>query len=101
MMRMNYMSPELQVAENKINAINAYALQSVYLVSSGKNLDQALRNNEKAMGTIEQLKRQNVISKYSGVSSLIISDSLQQIRIERWNKYWTPQKKQEVLYCSS
>lgn len=97
MMRMNYMSPQLQEAEKQLNAINAYALQSIYLVSSGKNLNEALINNEKVIGTIEKLRQKNIVNKYSGVSSLIISDSLQKIRIERWNRYWNPQKKKEVL----
>ena len=97
MMRMNYMSPDLRVAENRLNDVNAYALQSIYLVSSGKNLDEALKNNERAIGTVETLKKQNVVTKYSGVSSLIISDSLQKVRIERWKNYWTTPKKEQVL----
>jgi len=97
MMRMNYMSAELQAAEKKLNFINAYALQSVYLVSSGKHLDDALINNEKAIKRIEDLRQKNIINKYSGVSSIIISDSLQKIRIEQWKRYWTPEKKREVL----
>ena len=74
---MNYMSAELQESEQKLNNLNAYALQSVYLVSSGKNLNEALINNEKAIRTVEDLKQKRVVGKYSGVSSLIISDSLQ------------------------
>ena len=97
MMRMNYMSPHLRVAENRLDDVNAYALQSIYLVSSGKNLNEALKNNERAIGTVETLKQQNVVTKYSGVSSLIISDSLQKVRIERWKNYWTSSKKEQVL----
>jgi 1-acyl-sn-glycerol-3-phosphate acyltransferase len=97
MMRMNYMSPDLRDAEKRLNNINAYALQSIYLVSSGKNLNEALVNNEKAIETVEALKQQNIVSKYSGVSSLIISDSLQKVRIERWKNYWSSQKKEQVL----
>ncbi|MBC7827720.1 MAG: 1-acyl-sn-glycerol-3-phosphate acyltransferase [Chitinophagaceae bacterium] len=97
MMRMNYTSAALQQAEKELNDINAYALQSIYLVSSGKNLNDALINNEKAIRTVEVLRQKNIVTKYSGVSSLIISDSLQKIRIEKWRTYWTPQKKQDVL----
>jgi 1-acyl-sn-glycerol-3-phosphate acyltransferase len=97
MMRMNYMSPDLRQAESHLNQANAYSLQSVYLVSSGKNLNEALINNEKAIGITETLRQQNIVNKYSGVSSLVISDSLQRIRIEKWKNYWTPQKKEQVL----
>lgn len=94
---MSYLSPKLKQAEAKLNHINKFSLQSVYLVTEGKTLDEALVNNEKLSGQIEALKDKHIVIKYSGVSSLIISDSLQKERIERWNKYWTPEKKQQLL----
>ncbi|AYL98016.1 trifunctional MMPL family transporter/lysophospholipid acyltransferase/class I SAM-dependent methyltransferase [Mucilaginibacter celer] len=97
MTRMNFMTDKLKASEAKLNAINKYALQSVYLLVEGKTLDGALRTNEKLSAQIEQLKEKNIVKKYSGVSSLIISDSLQQARITRWNNYWTPAKKQQLI----
>jgi uncharacterized protein len=97
MMRMNFMSDKLKIADASLNKINAYSLQSVYLISSGKDLNEALLKNEKATATVEQLKQQGIVKKYSGVSSLIISDSLQKERINRWNTYWTAEKKQRLL----
>lgn len=94
---MNYMSGKLKDAEKKLNQINQYALQSVYLVTEGKNLDEALENNEKLVNKIEKLEENNVVKKYSGVSSLIISDSLQKVRIARWKQYWTEEKKQSLI----
>lgn len=97
MMKMNYMSDKLKASEAKLNKINQYSLQSIYLVAEGKTLDDALVNNEKIVTQIEALKEKHIIIKYSGVSSLIISDSLQRERIARWKRYWTPQKKQQLL----
>ncbi len=97
LMRMNYMSPALKNAENTLNRVNAYSLQSVYLVSEGKTLDDALVNNEKLAVTVEKLRKQGIVKKSSGVSALIISDSLQQIRIQRWNAYWTKERKTGLL----
>jgi 1-acyl-sn-glycerol-3-phosphate acyltransferase len=94
---MNYLSPKLKVAEAKLKTINKYSLQSVYLVTEGKTFDQALINNEKLARKIDDLKYKNIVIKYSGVSSVIISDSLQKARIERWNNYWTPEKKQKLF----
>lgn len=95
---MNYMPERLKEAEQKLNKINEAALQSVYIVAEGSNLNQALVNNEKLNTEIEKLKDSNIISKYSGVSTLIISDSLQNVRIERWKKYWTAEKKEALLH---
>ncbi|WDF78234.1 1-acyl-sn-glycerol-3-phosphate acyltransferase [Mucilaginibacter sp. KACC 22773] len=95
--KMNYMPPALQQSQNKLNKINQYALQSVYLVSEGKTLDRALINNEKLAGQIEKLKAQGIVKKSSDVSSFIISDSLQKERVNRWNTYWTTEKKQQLF----
>lgn len=97
MLNMNFMSGDLKQSEKKLNKINEYALKSVYLVTEGKTFDDALRNNEKLVKQVEQLKEKNIINKYSGVSSLIISDSLQKARINLWNRYWTPEKKQQLF----
>ncbi|HTI11532.1 MAG TPA: 1-acyl-sn-glycerol-3-phosphate acyltransferase [Puia sp.] len=97
LLRMNYMPDKLKLAEAKLNKINEYSLQSVYLVTEGKTLNEALVNNEKLVARIEQLKDKNIVKKYSGISSFIISDSLQQQRIKAWAAYWTPEKKQQLL----
>ncbi|HEX5025959.1 MAG TPA: 1-acyl-sn-glycerol-3-phosphate acyltransferase [Agriterribacter sp.] len=94
---MNFMPGSLKKAEAKLNRINEAALESVYLVAEGKSLDDALLNNEKLNDEIEQFRREGVISRYAGVSSLLISRSLQKRRIERWNTYWTPGKKDKLL----
>ena len=95
--QMNFMSPRLRQSEQQLNRINQYALQSVYLVTEGKTLDEALVNNEKLAIGIQQLQEKNIVKKYSGVSSLIISDSLQKARIARWKNYWTAEKKSALL----
>lgn len=97
MMKMNYMSDSLRESEAEFNRMNAFALQSVYLVSEGKDLDEALAANEKILDRIDELQSKGIVKKFSGVSSLLISDSLQQARIQRWNEYWTPAKKQLLL----
>jgi 1-acyl-sn-glycerol-3-phosphate acyltransferase len=95
--KMNFMSAKLKQSEKELNTINQYALQSIYLVTEGKTLNEALINNEKLAGNIEALVAKNIVKKYSGVSSLIISDSLQIERINRWKKFWTSEKKTSLL----
>jgi predicted exporter len=97
MTQVNYMSDDLKQAQAKLDAINQFSLRSVYVVSDGKNLNEALVNNEKLTAVIDSLKQKSIIKKYSGVSSLIISDSLQQKRIALWNTYWTPVEKKACV----
>jgi len=50
--RMNYMSQDLKKAEHTLSRISAFSLQSVYVVTEGKDLEHALEDNERAMDKI-------------------------------------------------
>lgn len=97
MNKMNFMSDKLRKAEQEVNRLNAFALQSVYIVSNGVNLQEALTRNEKVVQRLHTLSGTGIIKKYSGLSSVLISDSLQKARLERWREYWTPERKAAVL----
>ncbi len=96
MMKMNYVSPSLQKAENNLNAISNVSLKSIYLVSSGKTLDEALVNSEKNIPSLEKLQKENILKKYSSISTIVLSKQEQQKRIERWNSFWTKEKKEKL-----
>ncbi len=95
--RMNFLSPELRQAEQKVNQLNAFALQSVYVVAEGRDLETALRQQEKLALTLDSLQQQDLLQKYSGLHTILVSDSLQQVRINRWNRFWTAEKKAQFL----
>jgi len=97
MMRMNFMSERLKKADTSISKINTYSLQSVYLLSSGATLNEALLKNERAVAVAEELRQKGIVNKYSGVASFILSNEMQREKIKRWNDFWTAEKKQRVL----
>ncbi|WP_295118285.1 trifunctional MMPL family transporter/lysophospholipid acyltransferase/class I SAM-dependent methyltransferase [uncultured Chitinophaga sp.] len=97
MMRMNFMQPKLKVAEDKLNRINQYTAQNIYLISEGKNLDEALQHREDIEPLLAQLSKEQAVKKVSGVNGLMLSEAEQRIRINRWNAYWTKEKKQQLL----
>ena len=92
---MNFSSKKLKEAEINLNRINKVSLKSVYLVSTGKDLNHALANNAKISEVLKDLKNKNIVKKYSDAGSILISDSIQKIRIEKWKKYWTKNKKEK------
>ena len=97
MMRMNYMTPKLKESERKFNAINTFIASSVYLVAEGNNLEEALENNERIQATLQQLQQKGTIKKVSGIGDLLLSEKEQKVRIDKWNAYWTTEKKQQLL----
>ncbi len=96
--KMSYLSKELKEAEDNLNKIANVALKSVYLISTGDSLQEALINNEKAIPELEKLKKNGIINQYTSVSKILISDSLQKERINRWNTFWTQEKKDKLKF---
>ncbi|MBZ4188761.1 1-acyl-sn-glycerol-3-phosphate acyltransferase [Niabella beijingensis] len=97
MMELNYMSAEVKQSEQQLHRISGAALKSVYLVTEGHDLDEALRKNERLQERIDRFRSEGAISSTAGAGALFLSDSLQQARIARWNRYWTAEKKTKLL----
>lgn len=89
---MNYMSDELKRAEKNLDKISNDALRKMFLVSTGKNLNDALKVNDVLIEKVKSLNKTGIIKSYSSVNTFLISDSLQKIRINRWNNYWDENK---------
>ncbi len=96
MMKMNYVNKKLAKAEQNLNAISNVSLRSIYLVASGKNLDKALANSERSLPTLDKLEKENLLKKYSSISTIILSKAEQEKRIARWKNYWTTEKKDKL-----
>jgi uncharacterized protein len=96
MMKMNYVTPKLAKAEKNLNSISNVSLRSIYVVSSGNTLDEALENNEKILPLLDKLQKENTLRKYSTISTIILSKEEQEKRINRWNNYWTKDKKEQL-----
>ena len=97
MTRLNYMSPELKRSEQRLNDVTGSAIRSLYVVTEGKIMEEALRHNEGLQQEVNGLKENGMINSSAGISSVFISDSLQQSRISFWNNYWTQEKRSKLL----
>jgi uncharacterized protein len=95
--KLNFMDDETRESQMRLETINQLSLSTVFVVSRGIDRQTALRRNEQIMPYVQQLKTSGQINKYSSVSTFLISDSLQQKRIQKWNAYWTTEKKTQVL----
>jgi uncharacterized protein len=95
-MKMNYVDAKLARAEQNLNSISNVSLRSIYLVSSGKDLDEALANNERNLPVLQKLEQEKTLKKYSTVSTFLLSKEEQLKRIGRWNNYWSTDKKAKL-----
>lgn len=94
--KMNFVNQTLATAENKITNVSGSRSKTIFLISIGNSLQDALAKNEYVADQLDALKNSKVVKSYSGLNGLILSDSLQTIKINRWNKYWTEAKKAKL-----
>ncbi len=92
MMKNSYMSDELKQAEQNLNMVTSLSKKTIYLVTPGKNTDQALHNNELAKRIIDSLQTVGIIKNSTVVNTLIQSKSNQGKAIKRWNNFWKTRK---------
>lgn len=89
MHHINYMT-ERQT--NLLSAMHASAgvndTTNVYLVSEGKNWEEALSERARITPLIDSLRRTGLIESCSDVTAYIPSQQEQQSRIEQWNTFW-------------
>ena len=94
--KMNYMNSDLKLAEKKLNKISNIAYRTMYLAAIGDNTEDALKNNEEIETVVNDLYNKGVIKSFSFVNPVLISDSLQKLRINKWNNFWTNEKKKNL-----
>jgi 1-acyl-sn-glycerol-3-phosphate acyltransferase len=93
---LNFMPPELKKAEENLRVKGHESERMIYLLFNGKNLNEALVRNEIALKKINDLQKVKAVYKYFGVNAVIVSDSMQKLRKERWKNYWTQEKKERL-----
>jgi len=96
MMSVNYYPEKIAAAEKNLNKISDHKYKTIYLISTGNNLDEALNNSNKLTAGLNKLKNEGRIKKHTSISSLISSDSVLQIKIKRWKLYWTDERKLQL-----
>ena len=92
MYSMNYLSQKMKEAERHLNRINTITLKSVYIFSTGESLQKALSANDNASVMLDQLEKKGIIESYTNVGSILINDSVQRCRIQKWEEYWSPER---------
>jgi len=92
MNKINYMTAEQRKAFEELSNVSTLGKKNIYLVSEGRNLEQALREYEKESPEVDRLTRTGQVISASGIGTFLPSDSLQRIKIGRWNKFWKSRK---------
>ncbi|MCX6249004.1 MAG: 1-acyl-sn-glycerol-3-phosphate acyltransferase [Bacteroidetes bacterium] len=96
MMALNFVPSKLKNAERDLDQITGGSLKTVYVVSTGADLDESLRRQEGIQGEVSRLLSSGVIKTVTGCGQLLLSDSAQKAKILQWNNFWT-KKRRDLL----
>jgi 1-acyl-sn-glycerol-3-phosphate acyltransferase len=97
MASLNFMNPELKESEKEIAWMQNDTSKTVFIASIGKSKQDALQNNELLTAVLQKAEQKGDVKKFGSLTTFLPSQKMQQERIERWNKYWTNQKKKELI----
>lgn len=92
MQAINYMTPDQKVKMDKLMKETGGGHPTVYFVSEGKTLDEALQHYENEGNMLTDLQKKGLIDKQAGIGNFLPSTKAQQAAIDRWNDFWKTRK---------
>ncbi len=96
MMRLNFMPEHLEKSQNKLDDHSAQT-DVVLLVSHNIDADSAIVSYKNTYDKSLKLKGDSCIDNVSSVADFLLTNAEQQNRIDKWNEFWTPQKKEQAI----
>jgi 1-acyl-sn-glycerol-3-phosphate acyltransferase len=94
----NYMSSDLKKAEMNINtALGLDSSRNMFVAFEGNSLEEALQKNEKQQALFASIAKHKWSNYQVNSAVLCPSMELQKERLQRWDQYWSAQKRQQVM----
>ncbi|MDR6966074.1 1-acyl-sn-glycerol-3-phosphate acyltransferase [Flavobacterium arsenatis] len=90
---LNFIPAEIKDAEAKLEGITNLTSKSIYLASYGDSMEEALQQNNKLFENLSAKKREKEILNFSSLGGIVQPKEMQQRKIEKWNIFWTTEKK--------
>lgn len=97
LMNLNYLSPQLEKAQDEVRKVNSVALSSVFIIAEDETEENALQKLESISDSIQLLEEKEWVRGVSNPTLLLSSVREQQKRITRWQNFWTEGKREQVL----
>jgi 1-acyl-sn-glycerol-3-phosphate acyltransferase len=91
---LNYVPDEIKLAESKLENATNLTSKSIYLTSYGNSIDEALAHSNTIYKDLLKRKENKEILTFSSIGGLVLSEKDQKQKIEKWNTFWTPEKKE-------
>lgn len=96
MTNLSYEPKHLKQAEQKLSRLFENDDKTVLFVSIGSNLKEAIASYDKTNQKLAKLKDEGQIIDYASAKRFFVSEEEQHKRLEKWNNFWTKDKKEAV-----
>ena len=94
---LDYDNPLLTASQELYSQKNASGHMDLYFAASDDDLDQALEYNTLLQQRLDSLAELGLVKGYSPLSFLLFrSERDQQVRIDAWKAFWTPERKTQA-----
>lgn len=94
---LNFVPEEMKTSEAKLEKLSHLTSKSIYAISYGNTEEEVLEKNEKLFHYLSQKRAENKILSFNSIGQIVLSEKKQQEKINRWNSFWTKEKRQFVL----
>lgn len=93
---LSFTTPELKKIEADLDRIGNYKLKNTFLVAHAGSAEKALRIRENLRGKLHESQSKGLVKGISDGGVLLQSDSIQWLKIARWNSFWTTERKTQL-----
>ncbi|MCS3867105.1 1-acyl-sn-glycerol-3-phosphate acyltransferase [Chryseobacterium ginsenosidimutans] len=94
---LNYIPKDLKISEAKLEKLSDITSKSIYTISYGDSEEQALARNSQLSNFLEKEKKDGKILSYNSLGNVVLSKKDQQEKIEKWQKFWDANKKNQTI----
>jgi len=95
---LDYNSPAEVQAESLFNEKNNDGFFHLYFATVSTDIDEALEADKLLMVKLDSLKQKGYVHSYTDmIPKLFVTQKDQELRIAKWNEYWTEERKAEAI----
>jgi 1-acyl-sn-glycerol-3-phosphate acyltransferase len=97
MNQFNFMDARMKKAQREIDRLQSDTSKTVFIASTGLSSEEMFQHNEILLKQLEEAKQKGWIDEYASISRFMPSEKLQKEKLQKWNSYWTTDKKEKLL----
>ncbi|MCH4823169.1 MMPL family transporter [Gramella lutea] len=90
--KLNYEPDNIKKLEQEVETLAGRSGKSVYMVTYGNSVDEALSQNSRLYEQLQEFKNEELITNFSSIGGVIHSTTTQDLKIENWDNFWTVSK---------